>query len=110
MESNKIIGYVLLTIGIVIIFWTLFQSYNIFIGNVSAPLVFKIPANQNNSNSDSSLNMEQQLKVMLGNKIQEALPVETIPKVLNLLSWLIFTTILIFGGGQIAKLGIKMIK
>ncbi len=50
----------------------------------------------------------------LGNKINSGLgfvfPQEYLLKILNLASWSMFASILFFAGGQIAGLGIKLVK
>lgn len=110
MESHKIIGYILLVMGIIILFSTLYQSYSIFTGKVSAPLVFKVDSPQKNINTSSAPTMDQQFNNAIANQLKNMLPLNSIPNILNLFSWAIFAGILIFGSGQIASIGIKMIK
>lgn len=40
MTSNKIIGHLLLLVGLVAIFWSVYASYNIFTAKREAPKVF----------------------------------------------------------------------
>ncbi len=111
---NKILGYVLLIIGLIIIGWTLFQSYNIFTGKISAPLVFKTQAAPQASGNNKVLNLQEQLQKQMEEAVKQQIgqiiPASTITDLLNLISWSILAGILILGGGQIAGLGIKMIK
>ena len=109
MNSNKIIGYVLLVVGLLVIFWTLYQSYNIFTNRASAPVIFKTPISAPISGGNNPLDIQQQLDKTIKKQIGELLPIDTIPKILNLISWSILAGILILGGGQIAGLGIKLI-
>ena len=44
MDTNKIIGYILLAAGLLLIVWTIYQSYNIFTAKVSAPFIFRVQA------------------------------------------------------------------
>lgn len=111
--TNKIIGYALLIAGLLLIIFTLYQSYSIFMGNSSAPLLFKIQApaqSPKTSGAGSLQDLQKQLNEEISKQIGQMIPAETLPKILNLLSWSILTGILIFGGGQIAGLGVKMIK
>ena len=113
MEIKKIIGYALLIIGLLLITFTIYQSYNIFMGNSSAPLMFKVQAlAQTSKVSDvgSLQDLQKQLNEEISKQIGQMIPADTLPKILNLLSWSILAGILIFGGGQISSLGIKMIK
>ncbi len=101
MNSHKIIGYILLFLGIVIILGVIYQTYNIFTDKVSAPLIFKVQ-NQKQNPSD----YQQQV---IQKQVTNLIPIDTVPKILNLISWSLLAGILIFGGGQIASLGIRMI-
>lgn len=113
MISNKIVGYTLLIVGLLLIVFTLYQSYNIFMGNSSAPLVFKVqaPAQPSKTSGVGSLqDLQKQLNEEIFKQIGQMIPAETLSKILNLLSWSILAGILIFGGGQISSLGIKMVR
>ena len=113
MITNKIIGYALLIAGLLLITFTLYQSYNIFMAKVSVPIVFKVqvPISPSKTNNGDNLqDLQKQLNKEISKQISQMVPADTLPKILNLLSWSILAGILIFGGGQIANLGIKMIK
>ena len=122
METNKIIslryqlviGYVLLAVGLLLIVWTIYQSYNIFTAKVSAPLIFRTQAAAKTSESATGGNLQellqQQMQQELQKQIGQLLPADTIPKILNLASWSILAGILIFAGGTVAGIGIKMVK
>lgn len=107
---NKILGYVLIAVGLVIIGATLWQSYNIFTAKISAPLVFKTQSIENQSSKNNSLDLQKQMEGLIQQQIGQMIPADTLPKTLNLLSWSILTGILIFGGGTIAGIGAKMVK
>ncbi|MDO8486190.1 MAG: hypothetical protein Q7S77_00625 [Candidatus Staskawiczbacteria bacterium] len=110
---NKIIGYALLVAGLLLIVFTLYQSYNIFTGNSTAPLVFSTKVSESSlktGNAGNLQDLQKQLNDEISKQITQMIPIDSIPKILNLLSWSILAGILIFGGGQIAGLGIKMIK
>ncbi|MBI3631319.1 MAG: hypothetical protein HY219_00430 [Candidatus Staskawiczbacteria bacterium] len=110
---NKIIGYALLVAGLLLIIFTLYQSYGIFTGSLPAPLMFSaqgsaVPASTGNIGSLQDL--QKQLNNEISKQISQMIPADSIPKMLNLISWSVLAGILIFGGGQIAGLGVKMIK
>ncbi len=106
INTEKTIGYILLIIGLMLIILPLWQTYGIFTGKVVPMEVFKSqkinPPNQNNN----PLDLQQQLQTAL----LKVLPIDLFNNTLNLGSWLILMWILIFGGGQIAGIGIKLIK
>lgn len=98
---RKIMGWALLFLGLIIIFFSLYSSYNVFTAKASTPEIFIVEEGGGTASQMQDI-IQQQLKGML--------PTESIIGLLNLIAWSIFAGILIFGGGQIAGLGIKLIK
>ena len=134
---NKMIGYLLLTIGLIVIFWSIYASYNIFTAKKEAPKVFSynsegvIDLDSKDENVEAinidkskltdpnylkSLEAEQKaqaesmIKDQISGQLKEIIPEEFILKLLNLSSWSLFVFILIFAGSKISGLGIKLIK
>lgn len=111
----KTFGWILLAGGALIILGTLFQSFNIFTGKAQAPDIFKVPEPTvslptQSKNPTSIEDIQQGLGNMLGEQLKGMLPVDTLPKILNLSIWSMLAGLLIFGGGQISNLGIKLLK
>lgn len=109
MILNKIAGYVLLAVGLLLIFWVIFQSYQIFTDKVSAPLIFKAQAPQQASSQSNSSDIQKQFDQAIQKQLAQMAPIDTLPKILNLASWSMLAGILLFAAGQIAGVGIKMI-
>ena len=140
ITPNKLIGYLLLTIGVIMIFWSVFVSYNIFTAKKEAPKVFSyhsegiVDLESKNENVDDakgididkskltdpnylkSLEAEQRaqaesaIKDQISVQLKEMIPEEFILKMLNLSSWSLFVFLLIFAGCKISGLGIKLMK
>ena len=85
---------------------TMYYSFSIFTGKVSAPLVFKMPPLKEPIKDGTP---QQQLQQAIQNELGKLLPTDTITRILNLLTWSILAGIFIFGGAQIAGLGVRMI-
>ena len=102
---NKIIGYILLAVGLLLIMVPLYQTYNIFSGKTPPPVVFKTAPVSEPKNTNP-FDIGQQVQ----NAVTKALPIDLINSTLNLVSWMILLVVLMFGGGQIANLGIKLLK
>lgn len=112
-KFKKFFGWILIISGAAIIFWCLYSSYNIFNNKAPAPEIFKAEVGKTSSQKgDQGLDaqVEEKLKEMLGEQLKAIVPVNSIPKLLNLISWSIFAGIFIFGGSQLANLGIRLIK
>lgn len=110
METNKIIGYVLLIIGLAAILLTAYQSYNIFIGKTSAPLIFKTSLPQQTANNINPLNIQAQINETVRQQITQIISPDAITKALNLLSWSFLAGLFIMAGGAIAGIGVKLVK
>lgn len=104
---KQVLGIILIIAGLSVIFYGLYSSYNIFSGNVSAPEIFKAPAE---SKTVVSQDIQAQLQNLVSEQLKGMLPIDSIVTFLNLISWSILAGILVFGGAQIAGLGIKLIK
>ena len=109
MNTRQIIGYVLLAVGVGIIGYALFASYGIFTGNSEAPKIFQEPAVEPIGRVATGSDEEQQIENLLREQLAKLLPQDTIVKTLNLFAWSILAGIFIFGGGQIAMLGVKVL-
>ncbi len=110
MNSQKIIGFVLLGIGVVIVLYALFASYGIFTGSKEPSEVFSEPVKEMGVSTSSGIqDVEQQIQGLLQKQLASLLPEDTISKTLNLFSWSIFAGILMFGGTQLAGIGVRLL-
>lgn len=109
--ANKILGYTLLVIGLALIIFSLWQSYNIFYGKSSAPFLFVTPVASQNQQNLLGLQAisQEQIEKAIQQQIGQVIPFGDITKVLNLLSWSLFAFILIIAGGAISSIGVKLI-
>ena len=118
MNVQKILGFALVAGGIGIILYSLYASFTFFTGSATPPEIFAVDTTGSGAGGsetqDFSLNSIQdlgsQIPKLLENQLQGMLPAGLIPRILNLTVWSIFAGILMLGGGQIAGLGIKLVK
>ena len=101
---RKFFGWVLLFLGLVIIFYALYASYQIFTAKESAPEIFSVEP------SIEAVSGASGLDELIQQKLKGLVPAEAILGFLNLISWSVFAFILIFGGSKISGLGIKLLK
>ena len=106
MDTNKIIGYFLLLAGLLLIIIPLWHTYDIFTGKATPPLVFVRPVSLKVNENVSALDIQGQVQ----NALIKIMPIDFIDNTLNLSAWLLLAWILIYGGGKIADIGIKLIK
>ncbi len=111
----KIFGWVLLLVGGATIIWTLYFSYGILTGKTAAPELFAMPEVVTTQTTNAKgltgiQDVQGQIEQMVSLQLKGLLPANAIPLLLNLTAWSILAFVLIFGGSQIATLGIKLLK
>ncbi|NQU82809.1 MAG: hypothetical protein HQ539_02570 [Parcubacteria group bacterium] len=109
MVTKKIAGWVLVLAGVLMIAWGVWSSSQIFTLKKSAPEMFKVEESDSTSN-EAQDQIQQQMQDVIQNQLGKMLPTDSMPGMLNLIAWSVFMTILIFGGGKIAFIGIKLLK
>jgi len=113
MRPLKFFGWFLLLIGIFIIFWAFYSSYNIFTAKTEVPELFKVEEQieeKELSKESSLLSQEEIMKEMVKEQIKEVFSTAFLSILFNLIVWSILAGISIFAGAQISSLGIKLIK
>lgn len=109
MQGKKIFGWLLLLVGLVIIFWTFSTSYSIFTGKRAVWEIFKVEEKAETEGVKTQ-DFEEQMREMVKEQFKEMLPAEFLPRLFNLIVWAIFSGIAIFAGAQISSLGIKLLR
>lgn len=94
--TERILGFFFLFLGVGIIAFALFSSFQVFTGKTVPPQIFSA--------------LEQQASNILQEQLKEFIPPNTVPKILNLSVWSLFLGLLMFGGGQISGIGVKLLK
>lgn len=105
MNTNKIIGYVLLIAGVLLIVFLLWQTYNIFTGKSLPAQIFLKPIVAQENPQVGAYDIQGQIQ----NALIKIIPINYIDNSLNLAVWLILVWVLIYGGSKIAEIGVKLI-
>jgi len=112
MIGNKIIGIILLILGLLMIFWSVYVSYNIFQGNRQVPKILmpEIDSEIDIAKDSTPTQIDEQIKQTIQEQMANVLPQANIYKLLNLIVWSIFAWIMIIAGAKVSSLGIGMLK
>lgn len=113
MNLERILGFLLLLLGLGIIGFTLFMSFQIFTGKTNPPQVFsfeekKIETSPRDESSPLG-NFQELAQQTLQDQIQNIVPSGTVPTILNFTAWSFLAGLFLLGGSQIAGIGIKLI-
>lgn len=113
MQSKRLVGWFLVIVGVVIIIWTLYLSFQIFTGAAEAPQLFSFkqsPADSQPVKSPTGELLPQEIiNQVLSQQLEGFLPADSSVKLFNLMSWSILAGIMLFGAGQIAGIGVKIL-
>jgi len=112
--ANKILGYVFLFLGVIIILWGLWFSYGMFKGEKPAPEIFgeekTVELDFSKIASNLGTQEQNQLNAILQSQLGSLLAGGSMNKILNLTAWSIFMAILILGAGKVSFIGIALLK
>lgn len=112
---KKIFAWLLLVLGVLIILWGVWNSYQIFNAQKPVPEIFKLPEiketslMEEKSGTDPQEKMGQEIQQTLKEQFEKIMPPKFVEKLFNLFSWSIFMFILIYAGGKLSFLGIKLL-
>jgi len=113
MNLKKIFGWILLIIGLAIIFVSLYFSFSIFTNRSQAPNLFKIEESEievTSSTGSSLEDIQENLEKAMEEQIKNMIPKEFLAQLLDLIAWSVFAGLLIFGGSRLSSIGINLIR
>ena len=90
LKNGRIVGYVLLTIGVIVIFFAIFEMIFVFTGSNASPKLFNF--------SDISTNGTVLISGQNMNRASD------------MLAWFILMVFIMWGGGKVASLGVNMLR
>ena len=94
-KDEKIVGYVLLAIGVIVIFFSIYQMWVVFTGGSPAPKLFNF--------SDVSIPGAQGQNVIL-------MSGQELSNLADLAFWYILMFFIVWAGGKIASLGVDLLR
>jgi hypothetical protein len=118
MQTIRIIGWSVFLAGISIILFSLSSSYNIFTGKAEVPKLFVFEEKKDQEPAQQGTivsGVQGQIEEIIRHQLEGVLPSfdmfsgGTFAKIFNLVTWSLGAGILIFGGAQIAGLGVKLL-
>jgi len=117
-NMKKIIGWVFIFVGVLIIMGGVWESYQIFSAQKLAPEIFKFQEKKispvliepKKTIEKPEEKISREVRETIQEQLEKMPPSDFVVKLLNLISWSIFATFLIYAGGKISELGIKLLK
>jgi hypothetical protein len=94
-KDEKIVGYILLAAGVIVIFFSIYQMWIVFTGGSPAPKLFNF--------ADVSIPGAQGQNILL-------ISGQELSKLADLAFWYILMFFIVWAGGKIASLGVDLLR
>jgi len=95
IKNEKLIGYILLATGLILIFFSIFSMYSVFTGSSPAPSLIRM----------------NDIKISIPGVGETTLfSGDVISNIINMLLWLILMIFIASGGSRIGSLGVKLLR
>ena len=103
---RQLLAWILIVAGLAIVFWDILTSYYYFSAQQDFPKVFvNEPTVTTTNNSSGNSTIQDQIGEMIKEQIKNALPENTVTQALNMASWIIFASFLLWAGGKLVGMG-----
>lgn len=116
---GKLSAWLIVIAGLSVIGWTIFSSYGFFTGQKIFPQVFKPVAEEAQlktaitaapkDSAEAQAFAQVKMQQAIGESVSKLFPAEAVFQLLNMTSWIIFASFLVFAGGRIAGIGVKLL-
>lgn len=111
MSIERIFGLILVLLGVGIILYSMYYSFQIFTGSIEPPELFSMSEQSTNSRSPvAEDDIQGQINFVLQEQLSQILPKGILPRMLNFSMWSLFSGLMFFGGAQLAGIGIKLLR
>ena len=107
---NQFFAWVLIIIGLGIVFWDISSSYYFFTAQKEFPPVFVNNPSAQVNNPSTGNNIQEQVGNMVKEQIKQLVPENTVTQLLNISSWIIFASFLLWAGGKLIGIGSDFLK
>jgi hypothetical protein len=108
---RQFLAWILIVIGLFIVFWDISTSYYYFSAQKEFPQVFISNSVKTTAGSVSTGNaIQDQIGSMLKDQIGNMIPENTVTQLLNMTSWIMFASFLLWAGGKLVGMGSDFLK
>ena len=108
---RQFLAWILIVIGLFIVFWDISTSYYYFSAQKEFPQVFINNSAKTTTSSVSTGNaIQDQIGSMLKDQIGNMIPENTVTQLLNMTSWIMFASFLLWAGGKLVGMGSDFLK
>lgn len=107
---KQFLAWVLIVIGLGIVFWDISSSYYYFTAQKEFPQVFTESGSSVGTSSSTGTTIDGQIGNVIKEQIKQLIPENTVTQLLNISSWIIFASFLLWAGGKLIGIGTNFLK
>lgn len=104
---KKLIGWILIISGILLVLGTIYSTYLNFTGQSEFPQIFTV---QEVEVAPTTGGLEDQIGGMIREYIKEILPQDVTTQALNMFAWTLFAVFLVYSGSKLVSMGGTLLK
>lgn len=109
MSIKTLLGWLLIFSGILLVFWSVQETYNNFTGKSEFPEVFQSEVIEEVKETAGN-SVEDQMGSIIREQIQNMIPQDTTTKMLNMVAWIMLATFFVFSGSKIVGMGASLLR
>lgn len=107
---RSVAGMVLVVVGAGIIGYGIYDARQVFSGDAPPPSLFQLPQKDSFLPKGIQGGVDAQIQSLLAQQLEGMIPFDAVPKALNVSMYALFVALLFLGGGQMAGIGIKLLR
>ncbi|MFA5714630.1 MAG: hypothetical protein WC998_02730 [Candidatus Paceibacterota bacterium] len=107
---RQFLGWVLVILGLGLVFWDISSSYYYFTAQKEFPQVFIESTPTQNNVPATGDTIQDQVGKVIKEQIGQLIPENTVTQLLNISSWMMFASFLLWAGGKIIGIGNDFLK
>ncbi len=109
---KQVLGWILIILGLFIVFWDILFSYYFFTAQKEFPQIFtsQQTVSVSDANSSQTLSAQDQVGQIIREQMKALIPENSVTQLLNMSSWIIFASFMLWAGGKIVGIGNDFLK
>ncbi|HNY36150.1 MAG TPA: hypothetical protein PLD14_00200 [Candidatus Pacearchaeota archaeon] len=108
---RQFLASVLITAGLFVVFWDITTSYYYFSAQKEFPQVFVNNQTTTTGNgATTGTDIQNQIGNIVKDQISQMIPENTVTQLLNMTSWIIFASFMLWAGGKLFGMGSDLLK
>ena len=107
---RQFLAWILIIVGLFVVFWDITTSYYYFSAQQEFPKVFINNQAVTTTNGTTGTGIQDQIGNIVKNQISQMIPENTVTQLLNMTSWITFASFMLWAGGKLVGMGSDFLK